>query len=138
MRLCRVGATATVDEHVVFARARSNAVTAITGVRELEPCRARIQRWLDRVGPLSRVGEFKAIEIAAGTGANGPNGLQQLRYPETRTSDTPSDAKKRLFDVVADNLAVDDFTTEGEELLFGLDFGTSPTFRPALRGSCTW
>ena len=122
MRLCRVGATATVDEHVVFARARSNAVTAITGVRELEPCRARIQRWLDRVGPLSRVGEFKAIEIAAGTGANGPNGLQQLRYPATRISDTPSDA----------DLAIDDITTEDEELLFGLDFGTSPTFRPCL------
>ena len=29
----------------------------------------------------------------------------------------------RLEDKVADNLALDDFTTESESLLFGLDFG---------------
>ena len=141
--------------------------------------------------------QFRALEIAAGTGANGPNGLQQLRYPATRISETPQDAKKRLFDVpgslpedpafswkrvvppaalgfingtnlgeqydgdlivgsavaratnaghlhrfrlnggrnrfvfdddklkdtVADNLASDDFTTEGDEILFGTNFG---------------
>lgn len=153
--------------------------------------------WIQFMGPLSRVAEFKAIEQAAGIGATGPVGLQQLRFPATRISDTPSDAKKRLFDVpgshphdpefswkqvvppaalgfingtalgtqydgdlivgsavaratnqghlyrfrlnggrnkfefesdllkdtVADNLAIDDFTTEGEELLFGTNFG---------------
>jgi glucose/arabinose dehydrogenase len=153
--------------------------------------------WIQFMGPLDRVEEFKAIEQAAGIGANGPNGLQQLRYPATRISDTPSDARKRLFDVpgshphdpefswkqvvppaalgfidgtglgeqydgdlivgsavaratnsgnlyrfrlnggrnrfefdddglkdnVADNLAVDDFTTEGAEILFGTSFG---------------
>ena len=153
--------------------------------------------WIQFMGPLSRVAEFRALEIAAGTGANGPNGLQQLRYPATRISETPQDAKKRLFDVpgshpedpafswkrvvppaalgfingtnlgeqydgdlivgsavaratnaghlyrfrlnggrnrfvfdddklkdtVADNLASDDFTTEGDEILFGTNFG---------------
>jgi glucose/arabinose dehydrogenase len=153
--------------------------------------------WIQFMGPLGRVAEFKAIEQAAGIGANGPNGLQQLRFPATRIADTPSDARKRLFDVagshphdpefswkrvvppaalgfidgtalgeqydgdlivgsavarptnlgnlyrfrlnggrnrfefddnrlkdnVADNLAVDDFTTEGEEILFGTNFG---------------
>jgi len=29
----------------------------------------------------------------------------------------------RLKDNVADNLAIDDFTTEGEEILFGTNFG---------------
>ena len=29
----------------------------------------------------------------------------------------------RLKDLVADNLALDDFTTEGEEILFGSNFG---------------
>ena len=153
--------------------------------------------WIQFMGPLSRVGEFRAIEIAAGTGANGPNGLQQLRYPATRISTTPADARRRLFDVtgshphdpefswkrvvppaalgfidgtslgeqydgdlivgsavaratnagnlyrfrlnggrnrfvfndnglkdnVADNFNNDDFTTEGQEILFGTSFG---------------
>jgi glucose/arabinose dehydrogenase len=153
--------------------------------------------WIQFMGPLSRVGEFKAIEQAAGIGNSGPNGLQQLRFPATRISDTAAEARKRLFDMpsahphdpefswkrvvppaalgfidgtalgdqydgdlivgsavsrptnlghlyrfrlnggrnrfefddddlkdnVADNLANDDFTTEGEEILFGTDFG---------------
>jgi glucose/arabinose dehydrogenase len=153
--------------------------------------------WVQVMGPLSRVPEFKAIEIAAGFGANGPAGLQQMRFPATRIADTPAEAKDRLFDVpgshlrdpefswkqvvppaalgfiegkglgreydgdlivgsavtrpansgnlyrfrlnhqrtaftftdpslrdkVADNVAIDDFVTEGAEILFGRDFG---------------
>jgi glucose/arabinose dehydrogenase len=153
--------------------------------------------WIQFMGPLSRVADFKAIELAAGVGMNGPVGLQQLRFPAERISDTPQDARKRLFhmpaaqprdpqfswknvvppaalgfisggglgpayegdlivgsavaratnaghlyrfrlnggrtrfqfdderlkDTVADNTALDDFTTEGEEILFGTDFG---------------
>ena len=153
--------------------------------------------WIQFMGPLSRVEEFKALEIAVGIGANGPNGLQQVRFPPTSIADTPEDARFRLFDVpgshardpefswkyvvppaglgfidgpglgaeydgdlivgsavartanrghlyrfrlnggrnrfvfdddrlkdkVADNLATDDFTTEGEEILFGTNFG---------------
>ena len=41
------------------------------------------------MGPLTRVPEFKEIEIAAGIGPNGPAGLQQLRFPATRIADTP-------------------------------------------------
>ena len=153
--------------------------------------------WIQFMGPLSRVAEFKQLEIAAGTGANGPNGLQQLRFPATRLSDSPAEAKRRLFglpashpndpefswknvvppaalgfiegtalgeqydgdlivgsavaraanaghlyrfrlnggrtrlqfdddrlkDGVADNTALDDFVTEGDEILFGMNFG---------------
>ena len=153
--------------------------------------------WIQFMRPLSRVAEFKALEIAAGTGANGPNGLQQLRFPATRLSDAPNEAKRRLFSVpsrhpndpesawkrvvppaalgfingsalgeqydgdlivgsavaraanaghlyrfrlnggrthlrfdddrlkdgVADNTASDDFLTEGDEILFGMNFG---------------
>ena len=149
------------------------------------------------MGPLSRVAEFRAIEISVGTGANGPTGLQQQRFPATRISETPKEARARLFhvpgshprdpefswkqvvppaalgfidgsglgeqydgdlivgsavaraanrghlyrfrlndernkfefddprlkDKVADNLALDDFVTEGESILFGLNFG---------------
>ena len=153
--------------------------------------------WIQFMGPLSRVAEFKAIEISVGIGATGPTGLQQARFPATRLSDTPEGARARLFDLprsrpndpqfswkqvvppaalafvtggglgehyegdlivgsavarpanlghlyrfelndgrtafqfddpaladkVADNLALDDFTTEGGEILFGLNFG---------------
>jgi len=51
------------------------------------------------MGPLDRVAESKAIEQSVGVNANGPAGLQQLRYPATRISDTPEDAKARLFDM---------------------------------------
>jgi aldose sugar dehydrogenase len=155
--------------------------------------------WVQSMGPLDRVAEFKALEVAAGVNAaNGsPAGLQQVRFPASAIADAPNEAKKRLFDIpgshprdpefswkyvvppaglgfvtggglgpqyegdlivgsavaratngghlyrfrlnggrnkfefdddrlkdrVADNQALDDFTTEGEEILFGLNFG---------------
>jgi glucose/arabinose dehydrogenase len=153
--------------------------------------------WIQFMGPLDRVSEFKEIEVSAGVGATGPVGLQQLRFPATAIADTPEEARERLFrvpgsrprdpefswkqvvppaalgfidgdglgrrydgdlivgsavarpanqghlyrfrlnarrtqfrfdderlaDKVADNLALDDFVTEGEEILFGSDFG---------------
>lgn len=153
--------------------------------------------WVQIMGPVSRVEEFKAIEVAAGFGANGPAGLQQMRFPASSIADTPEEARERLFripssrlvdpqfswkqvvppaglgfidgkglgrqydgdlivgsavlrpanaghlyrfrlngartrlkfddpllqDRVADNLSIDDFTTEGEEILFGSNFG---------------
>jgi aldose sugar dehydrogenase len=153
--------------------------------------------WVQSMGPLSRVAEFKQIEIGVGFGANGPAGLQQMRFLPTRIADTPADAKARMLrlprarqtdpafswkqvvppaalgfidgdslgkqydgdlivgsavaraanpgnlyrfrlnhkrtafvfndarlqDKVADNLVLDDFVTEGEEILFGSSFG---------------
>jgi glucose/arabinose dehydrogenase len=153
--------------------------------------------WIQFMGPLSRVEEFKALEIAAGFGANGPTGLQQMRFPPASIADSPEEARRRLFhlpsshprdpefswkyvvppaglgfidgaglgapydgdlivgsavarpanpghlyrfrlnggrtrfmfdderlqDKVADNLFLDDFATEGEEILFGTNFG---------------
>jgi glucose/arabinose dehydrogenase len=153
--------------------------------------------WVQVMGPLSRVREFKDIELAAGLGPNGPAGLQQLRFPATRLADSPEEARNRLLDLpgfrlrdpefswkyvvppaalgfvdgeglgkeydgdlivgsavarptnaghlyrfrlnglrtafrftdpglqdkVADNLAGDDFETEGREILFGTGFG---------------
>jgi aldose sugar dehydrogenase len=153
--------------------------------------------WVQSMGPISRVAEFKQIEISVGFGANGPAGLQQMRFLPTRIADTPADAKARMLrlpharqtdpqfswkqvvppaalgfihgdalgkpyngdlivgsavarptnpghlyrfrlnhkrnalvftdprlqDKVADNLVADDSVTEGEELLFGSNFG---------------
>lgn len=47
--------------------------------------------WIQIMGPVSRVAEFKAIELAIG-GAS----LQQIRWPPTNIADTPDEALARL------------------------------------------
>ena len=153
--------------------------------------------WVNVMGPLERVEEYKTIEISVGFGANGPTGLQQMRFLPMSLADSHEEARARLFDVpgalyrdpefswkqvvppaalgfidgvglgeqydgdlivgsavaratnaghlyrfrlnggrnhftfdddrladkVADNLALDDFVTESESLLFGINFG---------------
>jgi glucose/arabinose dehydrogenase len=48
--------------------------------------------WIQTIGPISRVAEFKAIETT-----RLPGQLQQLRWPPTRLADTPAEAQARLF-----------------------------------------
>ena len=153
--------------------------------------------WVQLMGPIERVHEYKQIEVGVGFGANGPAGLQQMRFLPSSIADTPEQARERalrlpgsrltdpafswkqvvppaglgfvdgdalgaqydgdlivgsavaratnaghlyrfrlnhkrtgfkfddprLQDKVADNLALDDFTTEGEEILWGRNFG---------------
>jgi aldose sugar dehydrogenase len=153
--------------------------------------------WVQFMGPVSRVAQYKQIEVGVGFGANGPAGLQQMRFLPSSIADTPDLGidrvlnipgskltdpafswkqvvppaalgfiegralgnqyegdlivgsavaratnpgnlyrfrlnKKRtaftfddplLQDKVADNLALDDFVTEGGEILFGSGFG---------------
>jgi glucose/arabinose dehydrogenase len=47
--------------------------------------------WVQTIGPLSRVAEFKSIETT-----RPPFALQQLRWPPTRIADTPAEARGRL------------------------------------------
>ena len=48
--------------------------------------------WVQVIGPLSRIAQFKDIEV------NRPPGtLQQLRWPPTNLADTPAEARSRLF-----------------------------------------
>lgn len=48
--------------------------------------------WVQIIGPVSRIAEFKGIETTFG-GRN----LQQLRWPPTNIADTPAEARSRLF-----------------------------------------
>jgi glucose/arabinose dehydrogenase len=52
--------------------------------------------WIQTMGPLARVDDFKEIEVSVGIGPTGPVGLQQLRYPAERIADSPQDARQRL------------------------------------------
>jgi aldose sugar dehydrogenase len=47
--------------------------------------------WTQIMGPVSRIAQFKAIEIGRA------GGLQQLRWPPTSLADTPSEALQRLY-----------------------------------------
>jgi len=55
--------------------------------------------WVQVMGPLQRIEDYKAIEVAAGVGANGPNGLQQLRWPAENIADAFNRARQALFDL---------------------------------------
>ncbi|HEX2043234.1 MAG TPA: PQQ-dependent sugar dehydrogenase [Acidimicrobiales bacterium] len=47
--------------------------------------------WVQIMGPVDRIGEFKSIEVGR------PGGLQQLRWPPTNIADSPAEALSRLF-----------------------------------------
>lgn len=48
--------------------------------------------WIQAMGPISRIDEFRAIEMTYGAG-----NLQQLRWPPGNTATTPQQALARLF-----------------------------------------
>ena len=48
--------------------------------------------WIETIGPISRVDEFKAIETNYGAG-----NLQQLRWPPSNIASTPQQALSRLY-----------------------------------------
>ena len=47
--------------------------------------------WIQFMGPMERIAQFKAIEVAR------DGGLQQVRWPPTLIADTPAEAMSRLF-----------------------------------------
>ncbi|HCX32071.1 MAG TPA: hypothetical protein DHU55_20230 [Blastocatellia bacterium] len=48
--------------------------------------------WIQTMGPINRVSEFKSIEMSYG-----PGNLQQLRWPPSNIADTPQAALARLY-----------------------------------------
>ena len=48
--------------------------------------------WIQTTGPVSRVGEFKSIEMTYGAG-----NLQQLRWPPSNIASTPQQAVSRMY-----------------------------------------
>jgi aldose sugar dehydrogenase len=68
--------------------------------------------WVQIMGPLSRVQDFKQLEVAAGVNAgNGsPAGLQQARFPASRIADTPEEARQRTFHLPGSRLTDPQFS----------------------------
>ena len=54
--------------------------------------------WVQIMGPVSRIAEFKAIELILPPSGGQPGAqLQQIRWPATLIADTPEEALARLF-----------------------------------------
>ena len=66
--------------------------------------------WVQVMGPLARVDEYKAIEVGVGFGANGPAGLQQMRFLPSSIADTPDEARHRLFHVPGSRVTDPEFS----------------------------
>ena len=52
--------------------------------------------WIQSMGPIGRIADYKSIEVASGIGSTGPAGLQQLRWPAEFIADTPAEAMSRM------------------------------------------
>lgn len=55
--------------------------------------------WIQIMGPLSRIADYRQIEVASGIGGGGPAGLQQLRWPAENIATSPAEAAQRLVSV---------------------------------------
>jgi aldose sugar dehydrogenase len=98
--------------------------------------------WIQVMGPLDRVGQFKEIETTFG-GRN----LQQLRWPPENIADTPEEARRRLFMIAGARYSDPEFSWKWEVAPGGIGFvagrGLGPEFdgdlfvgaaTPILRG----
>jgi aldose sugar dehydrogenase len=60
--------------------------------------------WIQTMGPLARISEFKGIETTFGQMA-----LQQVRWPPTNIADSPIDARARMVDFPGSHYAEPQF-----------------------------
>jgi glucose/arabinose dehydrogenase len=93
--------------------------------------------WIQIMGPVSRIAQFKAIEtdtttIDPVTGA-GYFGLQQVRWPPTNIADTPAEALARLFALPGSHYSDPEFSWKFEVSPAGVGFLTSRALGPQYR-----
>ena len=81
--------------------------------------------WVQVMGPLSRISEFKAIETTPPF-----VGLQQSRWPPSNLADTPEEARSRLFMLPGAHYADPDFSWKFEVAPAGIGFLNSRALGP--------
>lgn len=85
--------------------------------------------WVQIMGPVSRIAEFKEIETTFG----GQN-LQQVRWPPTNIADSPEEALSRLFVLPASHYADPEFSWKWEVAPGGIGFLNSGALGPQYFG----
>ena len=82
--------------------------------------------WVQIMGPVSRVAQFKAIETDPTApqpfAANGYFGLQQIRWLPTNIADTPAQALARLFSLPGSHYSDPEFSWKFEVAPAGIGF----------------
>jgi glucose/arabinose dehydrogenase len=84
--------------------------------------------WIQAMGPIERVAEFKAIEVAR------PGGLQQIRWPPTNIADTPGQALARLYMLPGAQYSDPEFSWKFAVAPAGIGFVSSRALGPQYDG----
>jgi glucose/arabinose dehydrogenase len=84
--------------------------------------------WVQVMGPLERIGQFKEIETSAEF-----FGLQQLRWPPTNIADSPGEALSRLFMLPGARYSDPEFSWKFENAPAGVGFQKGRALGPQYR-----
>ncbi len=93
--------------------------------------------WVQIMGPVSRIAEYKAIETSPGTDpclGTPYFGLQQIRWPPTLIADTPAEALSRLFMLPGAVYRDPQFSWKFEVAPAGIGFLNSRALGPQYQG----
>ena len=85
--------------------------------------------WIQIMGPVSRLAQFKEIETTFG-GRN----LQQIRWPPTNIADSPAEALSRLFSLPNSHYEDPEFSWKWEVAPGGIGFVTGRALGPQYQG----
>lgn len=91
--------------------------------------------WIQIMGPLSRIADFKSIEVGVGIGPAGPVGLQQLRWPATNISDTQEAAKARMVKLPGSHYRDPEFSWKQVNPPAGIGFVRGNSLGTQYRGN---
>lgn len=86
--------------------------------------------WVQLMGPVARVGEYKAIETTLG-GRN----LQQIRWPPSNIADSPEEALARLFMLPGAHYSDPEFSWKYEVAPAGIGFIKGSALGPQYDGT---
>jgi glucose/arabinose dehydrogenase len=106
---------------------QENADDAFDELNRVEP--GMNGGWIQVMGPLERIAEFKDIEVNMFGGI-----MQQLRWPPTNIADTPEDALARMFEIPGSNYSDPEFSWKFAVPPAGIGFLNSKALGPEFYG----
>jgi glucose/arabinose dehydrogenase len=91
--------------------------------------------WIQVMGPIERVAQFKQIEMTLPPSGGVPGaGLQQIRWPPSNIADTPAQARSRLFSLPGSHYSDPEFSWKFAVPPAAIGFLTSRALGPQYRG----
>ena len=91
--------------------------------------------WVQIMGPVDRIAQFKAIELELPPSGDLPGGeLQQIRWPAANLAETPQEALMRLFLIPGANYSDPEFSWKYAVAPAGIGFLEGPALGPQYDG----